>query len=46
MKNASSLLDNNDPVKLEAEAMLNDLIRWLSFYCFVHFLLACKSISV
>ncbi|KAE8100233.1 hypothetical protein FH972_018153 [Carpinus fangiana] len=27
MKNASSLLDNKDPVKLEAEAMLNDLIR-------------------
>lgn len=27
VKNASSLLDNNDPVKLEAEAMLNDLIR-------------------
>ncbi|KAK9270210.1 hypothetical protein L1049_025786 [Liquidambar formosana] len=27
VKNASSLLDDKDPVKLEAEAMLNDLIR-------------------
>ncbi|KAL8141202.1 hypothetical protein V2J09_007223 [Rumex salicifolius] len=27
VKNASSLLDKKDPVKLEAEAMLNDLIR-------------------
>ncbi|XP_062160026.1 uncharacterized protein LOC133867315 isoform X2 [Alnus glutinosa] len=27
VKNASSLLDNKDPVKLEAEATLNDLIR-------------------
>ncbi|GAV58860.1 hypothetical protein CFOL_v3_02393 [Cephalotus follicularis] len=27
VKNASSLLDDNDPVKLEAEGILNDLIR-------------------
>lgn len=27
VKNASSLLANKDPVKLEAEAMLDDLIR-------------------
>ncbi|KAK4599755.1 hypothetical protein RGQ29_009692 [Quercus rubra] len=27
VKNAASLLDKKDPVKLEAEAMLNDLIR-------------------
>ncbi|KAL5777999.1 hypothetical protein ACOSP7_010925 [Xanthoceras sorbifolium] len=27
VKNASSLLDNKDPAKLEAEAILNDLIR-------------------
>lgn len=27
VKNAASLLDKGDPVKLEAEAMLNDLIR-------------------
>lgn len=27
VKNAASLLDNKDPVKLEAEAMLSDLIR-------------------
>ncbi|XP_065881916.1 uncharacterized protein [Euphorbia lathyris] len=30
VKNASSLLDKKDPVKLEAEAMLNDLIRSFS----------------
>ncbi|WCJ35177.1 hypothetical protein M5689_016443 [Euphorbia peplus] len=30
VKNASSLLLKNDPVKLEAEAMLNDLIRSFS----------------
>lgn len=27
VKNAASLLDKNDPVKLEAEASLDDLIR-------------------
>jgi len=27
VKNAASLLDKNDPAKLEAEAILDDLIR-------------------
>ncbi|XP_058222638.1 uncharacterized protein LOC131332435 isoform X2 [Rhododendron vialii] len=27
LKNAASLLDNNDPIKLEAEASLRDLVR-------------------
>lgn len=27
MKNAASLLDDKDPIKLEAEAKLSDLIR-------------------
>ncbi|WOK99569.1 hypothetical protein Cni_G08281 [Canna indica] len=31
VKNAASLLDNNDPVKLEAEAALDNLIRSFSF---------------
>eukprot|EP00262_Sarcandra_glabra_P001994 TRINITY_DN12212_c0_g1_i1.p1 TRINITY_DN12212_c0_g1~~TRINITY_DN12212_c0_g1_i1.p1 ORF type:complete len:241 (-),score=31.83 TRINITY_DN12212_c0_g1_i1:485-1207(-) len=31
VKNASSLLDDRDPVKLEAEAMLGDLIRSFTF---------------
>ncbi|XP_062022234.1 uncharacterized protein LOC133738669 isoform X2 [Rosa rugosa] len=30
VKNAASLLGNKDPVKLEAESMLNDLIRSFS----------------
>uniref|UniRef100_A0A2P2L117 Uncharacterized protein MANES_05G159500 n=1 Tax=Rhizophora mucronata TaxID=61149 RepID=A0A2P2L117_RHIMU len=31
VKNASSLLDKNEPAKLEAEAMLDDLIRSFTF---------------
>lgn len=29
MKNASSLLDDKDPLKLEAESKLSDLIRYV-----------------
>lgn len=29
VKNAASLLDKNNPVKLEAEVALDDLIRYL-----------------
>lgn len=32
MKNASALLDDNDPIKLEAESKLNDLIRYVCFW--------------
>ncbi|KAK6115353.1 hypothetical protein DH2020_007622 [Rehmannia glutinosa] len=31
VKNASSLLDDRDPIKFEAEAKLDDLIRFVSF---------------
>lgn len=30
LKNAASLLDNNDPIKLEAEASLRDLVRYFT----------------
>lgn len=32
VNNAASLLDENDPVKMETEAMLDQLIRY--FFCF------------
>ncbi|XP_058081694.1 uncharacterized protein LOC131229715 isoform X3 [Magnolia sinica] len=39
VKNASSLLDDKDPVKLEAEAMLDNLIRALKFLQRLDFIL-------
>lgn len=29
VKNAASLLDDKDPIKLEAENILNDLVRYV-----------------